>query len=472
MEKTLYIHLGPPKTGTSAIQSFLCLNENLLSKKGFHYLKTARMEDIGGAHHPLAWMLLHKHSKDYSSTKGNSFVGKLERVCRDLELELKSISEKSIIISTEVFPILGGEAIDELVSLFPNMSVKAVFYVRDLYSQSLSLASQIIKIQESNSDVSISNLYAHISYFYKYYKRCLNLWVKKIGKENLIFKKYGTEYFKYGNIYADFLDAVGLDFTNEYVLPSKRANDSLIYCETIYFKDIINKLRLRASEDILVDRLIEWEISNNGTRFYFTKELSAKLEKDISSTHKYLLDNYLDESFEKLFKKQALVTENHDFQLSYAEFRKMLDYIDFQIVDFKNNYFEALKKVLDRTYEYEIKAFEFEDKLNNLIKNSNAVAVWGCGDVADRLFRKHDFFKSANCFVVDNNNEKQGTIFWGHLVLSPAAIIEKGINTVIITSFVYADDIYNEIIRKYQNVKKIIKVSGLHTQIGMECMDC
>ncbi len=33
MEKTLYVHLGPAKTGTSAIQRFLSSNDKLLSDK-------------------------------------------------------------------------------------------------------------------------------------------------------------------------------------------------------------------------------------------------------------------------------------------------------------------------------------------------------------------------------------------------------------------------------------------------------
>ena len=35
--KTLYIHVGTPKTGTTAIQSFLLDNQEVLAKKGYCY---------------------------------------------------------------------------------------------------------------------------------------------------------------------------------------------------------------------------------------------------------------------------------------------------------------------------------------------------------------------------------------------------------------------------------------------------
>lgn len=34
---TLYLHIGTPKTGTTAIQNFLPLNKSLLNEQGFCY---------------------------------------------------------------------------------------------------------------------------------------------------------------------------------------------------------------------------------------------------------------------------------------------------------------------------------------------------------------------------------------------------------------------------------------------------
>jgi hypothetical protein len=57
----------------------------------------------------------------------------------------------------------------------------------------------------------------------------------------------------------------------------------------------------------------------------------------------------------------------------------------------------------------------------------------------------------------DNNNEKQGAVFWGHEVFSPKTIAENNIDTVIITSVVYADDICKEIKKIIKMLRRLLK---------------
>jgi hypothetical protein len=471
MEKSLYIHLGPHKTGTSAIQRFLVSNETMLSKRGLHYLKSFRWKGDEG-HQPLALMLLQRHSKDYSSISGRSFVGQFDKLCKELKLELKSILDKSIIVSSETIPLLSEEAIDEFLFLFQGRSVKAIFYIRDIQSQALSLVAQIIKFQDSSNDHRIRFIYnTLLNNYYKCYVRILNILEKKIGKDNIIFKKYGTEYFKGGSIYTDFLDAVGLNTLEDFVIPDKLQNESLMYCETIYFKDLLNTLNLNTSQNIIVKQLFAWEKVNQGTKFFLPKDISIKIEMLAARIHKYLIANYLDPTFEEIYTKKVFDNEMQDYTLSYKSFTNLLDYLDNKIDGFKEDLNRSMMRSLERTYDYELKMREFEDTLVSFIKKSNRVALWGCGAVADKLFKIHDCLKDANICVIDNNSEKQGSVFWGHEILSPAAIVKKDIDTVIITSVAYGDDICKEIREKYINVKKIIKVSGLHIQIGIECID-
>jgi hypothetical protein len=472
LKNTLYIHFGTGKTGTSAIQNFLSNNDKTLSEKGIKYIETLRW---GGGHHPLAWILHYKHSNvNLMDTCSASFIEQREKYLDELAKENAMISGKSIVISSEIFPFLNGDAIDELLSLFPKMPVKAIFYIRNIRDQSLSLAAEVVKFKSSSTnDERISNIYDnHLKLFYNNYLQCLNLMEKKIGKDNLIFRRYGYEYFKNGNIFADILEVLNLSLTDEFILTNMLSNESLTYCETIYFKDLMNRLSLSTSQNELINALLLYEKENNGLRFYLPKDTMQKIEKSAVNINKYLLESYLDESFSELLNKKISVNERPDYELMHSTLTKLIDYMENQINGFKNDFYKSMSGALDRTYEYEIRMREFENILKNLIRGKMSAAMWGCGEVADKLFRNHSFLKNTKIYVVDKNSEKQGTLFWGHEVLSPAAITEKNIDTVIITSVVYADDIYHEIRRKYQNVKKIIKVSGLHTQIGMECIDC
>src|SRR5208283_922891 len=124
MKKTLYIHLGPPKTGTSAIQYFLSSNDKLLSEKGSHYIKACRWDD--GGHHPLAWILHYKYTNMYLNILySTDYVARQDKLLSDLANEIDSISEESIILSSEVIPLIVDKAINDLLDYFPGMSVKA-----------------------------------------------------------------------------------------------------------------------------------------------------------------------------------------------------------------------------------------------------------------------------------------------------------------------------------------------------------
>jgi hypothetical protein len=463
--------LGPGKTGTSAIQTFFCNNDQILSDKGVHYLRNLR---FGGGHHPLAWILHHKHScENLMDSYSALYIAQPDKYLKDLVEEVEKIDGKAILISSEIFPFLSSEAIDELRSLFKGMPIKVIFYVRNIREQSLSLAAEVVKFQSSSiNDERISNIYDnHIKLSYRNNMRCLNLWQDKIGKSNIIFRKYGYDYFKGGNIFADILDVLDLPITDDYIISKNLHNESLTCCETIYFKDMLNRLTLKTQQHLLIENLIKWEKNNQGTKFFLPIDTSLKIDDDAASIHKYLLDNYLDNDFEEVFNKKELVNQKPEYKLAYSDFMNLLDFMDNQINGFKEDVIQSLMIALDRTYEYEIKAREFENNLTKIIKDNNPVAVWGCGDIADKLFRKYNFGGDVLFFVVDKQTKKQGTIFWGHEVLPPAAIAEKGIDTVIITSVAFADDICKEIKDKYKGVKKIIKVTGVHIQLGIEIMD-
>jgi hypothetical protein len=394
-----------------------------------------------------------------------SYVAQQDKLLRDLANEIDSISEESIILSSEAIPLIGEEAVNELLNLFPDMSVKAIIYVRDLRELVLSVAAQIIKNQDTTNDDRLSNMYPHIKYFYQYYQSFLNLWGNRIGKENLIFRKYGKEYFKHGSIYADFLDAINLVLTNDFIIPENLQNESLTYCETIYFKDMLNRLTLKTHQDMLKSQLIAWEKVNHGTKFFLPKDIAIKLEEDATNIHKYLLDNYLDTTYADFFERPLSLSGDVEYKLAYSDFTNMVNYMDMNISNFKEDVMESLMKVLDRTYEYELGFREFEVILRSVILDKKAIALWGCGAVAERLFRNHSILRDGDIYVIDKDIKKQGSYFYGHEILHPSIIMDRCIDTVIITSIAYVAEITKEITDKYPSVGCIIKLVENMTSI-------
>lgn len=467
MVKCLYLHMGPAKTGTKAIQSFLSSNERLLSEKGFHYLKTFR--DNRDSHRPLTWILYHKYFHKYQTTESIPFVANQDKYFSDLKTELKNLGEKSIIVSSELFPLFEEDAIEELLSLFPARQIKVILYIRDFREQSISHMTEIVKLQESTTrDERISHVYDnHIHCFFSYFKRSLELWKEKIGVENIIFRKYGKDYFKDGNIFADFLDVLGLTLTDDFILLDKLKNESLHFCESIYFKDMLNKLTLNTSQRKLIRTIKNWEKENQGTEFFLPNDVALKIENDSSDLHTYLMKNFLDKSYEGFFDRFELPKDTTDFNLSYSDFESILNYLDSNIKNFKNDFVKSLLHALNKTYDYELKCNEFEELFTKSLKNKKA-ALWGCGDIAERLFNKYSFLRNGNFDIIDKNVDKHGKNFWGHTIMPPSVIINKGLDTVIISSVKYAKEISKEIVKQYSSVKYIFKISDLNIKIGFE----
>ena len=68
--RTLYIHVGTHKTGTTSLQQFLLLNEKLLRQKGLFIPLSGRMHRKEPWHHPLANSLKAKpHPEFFSKNK-------------------------------------------------------------------------------------------------------------------------------------------------------------------------------------------------------------------------------------------------------------------------------------------------------------------------------------------------------------------------------------------------------------------
>jgi hypothetical protein len=111
----------------------------------------------------------------------------------------------------------------EAREFFSCFDVKIIIYVRRqdeffqaLYQERIKPPRSITKkINEIQADYEMS-----------YYVR-VSSWAKYFGKENVILRVFEKEKFVGGNLFADFLDAAGLELTSEYLIPQGRVNSSM-----------------------------------------------------------------------------------------------------------------------------------------------------------------------------------------------------------------------------------------------------
>ncbi len=85
-------------------------------------------------------------------------------------------------------------------------------------------------------------------------------------------------------------------------------------------------------------------------------------------------------------------------------------------------------------------------KLNDLVEESiKTVVLYGAADTAELAFSAADEVGLDIVAVVDSNLKKQGTEFLGMIIESPDIIEELSPDAVLISSFGYQDQIYDDI---------------------------
>ena len=134
--KTIYLHVGNFKTGTSAIQKFCSDNRGKLLKCGYDYIDCARPRNNHTNHGKLPLSLAQKHGcyiPNWYNEKDD-----YQSVSKAVVEEIESSVCENIIISSEEFYRIAGykkaivqSAANELQELFAGHTVKALMYVRE-----------------------------------------------------------------------------------------------------------------------------------------------------------------------------------------------------------------------------------------------------------------------------------------------------------------------------------------------------
>jgi hypothetical protein len=148
--KTIYLHVGNFKTGTSAIQKFCSNNRSKLLKCGYDYIKSARPRFNNTNHGKLPLSLL-RELGGYIPKWYNE-INDFQCVSKAVIEEIESSSCDNIIISSEEFYRIPGQnttivqsAANELRDAFSDYNVQVVMYVREPLEMAKSWYNQANK---------------------------------------------------------------------------------------------------------------------------------------------------------------------------------------------------------------------------------------------------------------------------------------------------------------------------------------
>jgi hypothetical protein len=209
--KTIYIHIGTFKTGSTSIQRFLKENRAALESRRV-YVPTTQLL----AHHPLPLSLIKKYSDWRAGWR--EFEGDPDDVWDKFLDEVSKTECETILVSSESFCDLVNENCRESSNVFgeylknklQEYDVKIICYLRSIepyiksiYQESIKITSRTISMLEEVDELSQRDSIHLKPTIY------LDFYSSLFGRENLIVKEYARKKMKGGDSVEDILDILG-----------------------------------------------------------------------------------------------------------------------------------------------------------------------------------------------------------------------------------------------------------------------
>ena len=197
--RTLFVHFGWHKTGTTSIQALVRQNRDLLERT--RHLYYPRAGQGGDAHHVLACSVLDSDPPD------DSLLNQLKR-----ELDLDTEWETAL-VSSEMLNAATDQQVEMIASaLSGDWELRAVCYLRlpDEYLE--ALFGERVKSGQFQDDWNefITGIERKNS---PNYLEVVRRWKGALGEDAVIVRPYERASFLRGDLYADFFDAIGLPGT-------------------------------------------------------------------------------------------------------------------------------------------------------------------------------------------------------------------------------------------------------------------
>lgn len=265
--KTLYLHIGCGKTGSSALQVWLWNNQEDIGKEGLLYPKYGDKAKLN----------------DYSITTGNGVIliskireGGLTRFLKGL-----SYKKEDVLFSSEVFQNLNDKELEKLgkVAERVGFNVKIIAFVRDVYDMAYSSYLQLVK----------RGGYFHNFEHFAFSCATLQQFqvIKKFEKvfDNIKLIHYDTAKKQGVDVY--FADAVGIDYNRISPMAKKKVNRSL----TLFELQLMRAANLAAHRRGVGD---EFCTSLSDKLIYADPEKDSELFLDFEALS-YLKDKFEDD---------------------------------------------------------------------------------------------------------------------------------------------------------------------------------
>lgn len=194
--KTVYLHVGNFKTGTSAIQKYCSQHRSELLTLNIDYLDALRPKGNPTNHGALSVTLLHELGGHVPAWYRDSL--EIESILKEAERTIKDSPHETLILSSEEFyripgyrPKLRHLAASRLRNIFAPYEVKVIMYVRDPFSFACSWYNEVNKSDLPQRMFCDFFYYMKDSYLLPH--RNANFWRNCFGENSLVLEPYSRK---------------------------------------------------------------------------------------------------------------------------------------------------------------------------------------------------------------------------------------------------------------------------------------
>ena len=318
MKKTLYIHIGTGKTGTTMIQECTKLNlDTFNNKHNFNYYPS------------------HFYSNNYKNPDRSNLdrVDLTNKLLEELKNNINSSNLNSFLISSEFFPGEKHEEIQHIKNIFSNIcDIKIIVYLRRQDEFIWSWYSQVIKT--TNVNYCLDNCINRLrkAEYILDYEKFLEPWAKVFGTENILVNTFPPKenliinFFKNLDIELDLNDFKSID----------RANLSLKAEQIVFIKSLLPKLDLEYASTIVKIIQKPFDIDFNYTKSLIPPAQRKEILNDFDKFNDNVAKKYLNR--DKLFDELSIDDE------------ETWEYPDI----IKNGYYDLATKYIQEKHEIHI----------------------------------------------------------------------------------------------------------------------
>lgn len=268
--KTLHLHIGRHKSGTSSLQHIFSSKTDFLNKNNFYYPLAGRGSIV--AHHGLATAF---NQRIFSTNKD------AEKFVEGIRIELESCQQENILISSEAFQNI--TRLNNLKSFF-NLFDKTIIYIYFREPLDYLQSAYRQKVQNSNYHKSFEE-YAQETKFD--YPRFLKNW--KTVSDEVIVRFFNRDLLINNDVVDDFFSLLNIDTSQ---VPKDLNLNPSIGGNLLFYKLLLNKNELHS--DRLYNGLMEIAGTEKRYResFFISKELSEFIRNNHKADLEFLTNQF------------------------------------------------------------------------------------------------------------------------------------------------------------------------------------